>query len=209
MTKCVQCNTEYADGTRLSAIMCSAGGYCSTGVADTEPPPPARPHVHAGFHDPLDDDDDRGLSPVSRDDGFAIPAPYARRKPWVSPLRKERQAVLPFAMPSDCAQVIQAFPQRPFTPKGLMLWGDLEALDVEAAIIGRDEQLMVAFGAVPARWFGTAKSFEQVAKEISEGMSPAAWGTWDTCVPGVVIRLHFNRAVPADFRALMWGISLS
>ncbi len=94
--------------------------------------------------------------------------------------------------------------QRPFIPKGLMLW-NVGYLQVEAALIGTDLQLVCSFGKVPAAWFATQQSFEAVVLAQRAG-DAAGWGHWRTVHPGVYVRLQFDGPA-AHVRALMWGLS--
>lgn len=112
------------------------------------------------------------------------------------------EALVPFERRDGNVFVLIAAPQKPFLPRGLMLW-DVGLLNVSAALIGRDLQLVCAFGDVPARWFNVQKSFEAVVLAQSAG-DAAGWGHWTTCYPGQLIQLRFDG--PASrVQALMWG----
>lgn len=111
------------------------------------------------------------------------------------------------------SRVLVAHPQRPFKPRGLMLW-NAEHLNVEAAIIGNSEQIIASCGSVPARWFMTSQNYEQVVAALEAGNEPGrGWGTWDVLRPGILCRLIFDGPVTGaassskDVRALMWGHS--
>jgi hypothetical protein len=122
------------------------------------------------------------------------------------------EALLTFDAPAPSVMELRASPIRPFTPRGLMLW-NADHLEVEAAIIGTQHQLVASCGRIPARWFSTAQNFEQVAKALQEGKEPGqGWGAWDSVYPGSLVRLTFT--APVDLflprvQALMWGHSLS
>ena len=128
------------------------------------------------------------------------------------PATLDREALLPFAV--DGERTLRAEPQRPFVPRGLMLW-NAAGLSVEAAIIGRDMQLVVACGKVPAQWFASSQSFEQVTKALAEGNAPGrGWGHWNPLYPGVLVRLEFDGLVAGMQRsqpvqALMWGLTVA
>jgi len=114
--------------------------------------------------------------------------------------RVDVEALLPFEHESSTSLV--AMPQKPFLPLGLMLW-DVGLLNVKAALVGRELQLVCAFCNVPARWFNVQKSFEAVVLAQSAG-DAAAWGCWTHAHPGQVVRLIFDG--PCDrVQALMWG----
>ncbi len=146
------------------------------------------------------------LDEDEREAARAVP-PLARlRRPFASTApRYDQQALLTFERVTSDGRIFQAAPMKPFLPRGLMLW-DVGTLQLEAMVIGRDDQLVVSFGRVPARWFTVAQSFEQLAESVLAGVEPPSWGTWDRLFPGVLVRLVFDG--PADaVQALMWGLS--
>jgi hypothetical protein len=101
---------------------------------------------------------------------------------------------------------LESQPQKPFKPRGLMLWNAAH-LNVEAMTIGRDQQLVVSFGKVPALWFMQSQTYEQVVAAHAEGKEPGrGWGHWDQLYPGILVRLQFDGLVDG-VRALMWGYS--
>jgi hypothetical protein len=122
-----------------------------------------------------------------------------------APQRLDHQALLTFERATADGRIWQAQPMKPFQPRGLMLW-DVGTLQLEAMVIGRDDQMRVSFGRVPARWFTVAQSFEQLAESVLAGVEPPSWGHWDPLYPGLLVRLVFDG--PADdVQALMWGLS--
>lgn len=131
---------------------------------------------------------------------------FAAPRPRVHNVRTfTRQALLPFECYNG-ARTLMAQPQKQFKPRGLMLFGKLDGLNLEASIIGCNEQLLVAFGKVPALWFAQAQSYEQIAKAFADGIEPFSWGSWDALYPGVRVRLEFDR--PCDgVQAVMWGLT--
>lgn len=132
-------------------------------------------------------------------EGHAFGEPAYMRQSW------EVEALLPFevAKGGDGAVLI-AQPQKPFMPRGLMLW-DVGLLNVSAALVGRDLQLVCSFGNVPARWFNVQKSFDAIVLAQTVG-DAAAWGYWTPCHPGQQIHLRFDG--PASrVQALMWGLT--
>ena len=137
---------------------------------------------------------------VNRPRAVPLRRPFATTKP-----RYDRQSLLTFERATADGRILQAQPMRPFLPRGLMLW-DVGTLQLEAMVIGRDDQLVVSFGRVPARWFTVAQSFEQLAASVLGGVEPPSWGEWDPLYPGLIVRLVFDG--PTDgLQALMWGLS--
>src|SRR6185369_1898722 len=66
----------------------------------------------------------------------------------------------------------RAMPQRPFLPRGLMLWGVPDGATLEQAVIGQELQVLVSASGVPAKFFAMAKSYEELAKRVDEGCEP-------------------------------------
>ena len=127
--------------------------------------------------------------------------PRFSRRPHVL----NQEALLPFE-PAGDGYTLSANPQKPFKPRGLMLWGSPPGLNVRAVTIGAQGQLLVSWGLVPALWFEQAQTFEQVVAARAQGKEPASWGSWDEFYPGVMARLIFD--APAGLvRAVMWGHS--
>jgi len=130
-----------------------------------------------------------------------------RRVRYVRPPKPEpRQQLLPFVAYCPGSTTLEASPQRPFKPRGLMLW-DAGDLNVEATYVGNCEQLLCSWGKVPAAWWSTQASFEEVCKALADGKEAASWGTWDSAHPGVRVRLTFDGDC-SRVRAVMWGLSL-
>ena len=114
------------------------------------------------------------------------------------------EALLAFEYDHPQSPLLVAKPQKPFQPRGLMLW-DVGLLNVQAALIGTNHELLCSFGLVPARWFAVQQSFDAVMRAQNAG-DAAAWGHWSVCHPGMLVRLVFDG--PADrVKALMWGHS--
>lgn len=105
------------------------------------------------------------------------------------------------------AGVWLAQPQRPFRPRGLMIWDAPPKSSVQI-MIGCDLQLVVDVGPLPTRWFSSFQSFEQIAKAIDEQKEPPAWGTWRAVEPGMRIMLRIEPA-SEDLQLVMWGDSVS
>ncbi len=120
------------------------------------------------------------------------------------------EALCPFEHYDDRRpDVLRAHVQRPFRPVGLMLW-DLPHGALVWPIVGSGLELVVAFGAVPARWFASCESFEAVAKMLDQGKQPPSWGRWNVVTPGQFIELRFTLSdgKPVNVfqsQALMWG----
>ena len=99
--------------------------------------------------------------------------------------------------------VLEAYSQRPFKPRGLLLW-DVGAAQIQMCTIGANHELVSSFAPIPARFFTTAASFEQVALAVAEGKEPPAWGSWSQVHVGQIVRLVFDSA-PPGVQAVMWG----
>lgn len=103
---------------------------------------------------------------------------------------------------------------RPFKPIGLMIWGASDGATLETAYIGNCTQLLVTSGRFPAKWFAMAQSFEQIFERMKDQIVPASWGTWDTVVPGVRIRVIIRDreqsviGEPEGVQIGMWGYSV-
>lgn len=120
--------------------------------------------------------------------------------------RTERQGLLTFEHEPGSPYWL-CTPQRSFAPKGLMLW-DVGSLQLRAMTLGRDHALVSSCGLVPARWFAVQQSFADVVKALESGNEAAAWGTWKTVYPGILIQLEFDG--PCDhIQALMWGLEVT
>lgn len=122
------------------------------------------------------------------------------------------EALCPFRIPSVDSDTLSAMPQRVFKPSGLMLWDVPHGATVDI-FVGRDLELVVEYGPIPARWFTAMQSFAQVARAVDEGLEPPAWGKWDVVQPGFFIRLRFaardgSRLDARGIQALMWGHAL-
>jgi len=116
----------------------------------------------------------------------------------------DREALLPFEVRGGWT--LMASPQKPFKPRGLMLWNAAH-LSVEAMVIGVTHQVVASFAKVPALWFMTSQNYEQVVAARAEGKEPGqGWGSWDAVYPGMLVRLDFDGPA-ADVKALMWGYS--
>lgn len=103
----------------------------------------------------------------------------------------------------DRPDLLQAQPQRPFLPSGLILWDVPDSVKV-MAMIGTSPQLVVTYEYIPARWFSHYRSFAEILRSRADGFETAGWGTWDAVSPGVLMRLMFSEPVP-NVQALMWG----
>ncbi len=86
----------------------------------------------------------------------------------------------------------QAQPQMLFKPTGLVIYGAPQDAVFEYAQVGNQQELLVSFGKFPARFFNLDKSFEQIAKDLEQGLEPPAWGDWDTCQMGMNIRVTIS-----------------
>ncbi len=144
-----------------------------------------------------------------RDDVAAALASGAKRRAGLRMSESlDVEALLTFEPESNYStQVLTGRPQKPFLPRGLMLWG-VAGRNLQAMLVGRNNELVASFGLVPAEWFMTSQSFEQVVKAHAEGVEPGrGWGHWSTAHPGMLVRLVFDQPVDGGVRALMWGWS--
>lgn len=191
---CVHCSKSYeADQpAALSAYSCAAGGYC-------EAQSDRAPSSLAGM---FGDDDGDDLLQLERE-----ALGLAGRRGWLRPAPPpvfDVEGLLTFERSSTNPRIFEASPQRSFKPRGLLLW-DVGTLSIEAATIGRDHQLVQSWPAIPARFFATALSFEQLQQMAREGREPSgAWGSWHAAHPGMLVRLVFDGDASA-VQACMWG----
>lgn len=121
------------------------------------------------------------------------------------------QAMLPFRY---CYSAFEAEPQRPFRPKGLVIWDAPKGAEFRQAIIGNRIQLVASCGGIPARFFAYGDSYEQIVAKLDAGLQPPAWGTWDTVQVGhrvvIEITLDGNPIGPENGVSLaMWGFAIS
>lgn len=110
------------------------------------------------------------------------------------PYRYPRSPHVPTVKKGLCAfeslpDRFQAQTQRPFKPKGLVIWGTPPMATLEIALIGTSSQLLVSFGDFPARWFNQGDKFAQIQEKMDAGKDPAGWGDWKAVEPGVLIRI--------------------
>lgn len=116
------------------------------------------------------------------------------------------RALLPFEW---CGTVFVGRPQKPFKPKGLIIWGAPMAAKVNAKI-GINLQGVLAFGGIPAAWFATGENYQQILAKLEAGIQAPDWITWDLCTVGLMVEVavffegrYFG---PADgVEILMWG----
>ena len=107
-----------------------------------------------------------------------------------------------------------AMPQRPFKPRGLYIVGELTTGDrLTQALLGYELQLLQSCEGVPAHFFATARSYEQIAKAVADGHELPGWGEWKHCYPGqrFMIRVtsrHGDALGPDRIDLGMWGHSL-
>lgn len=84
---------------------------------------------------------------------------------------------------------------------------------LELAKVGNMHQLLVSYGAFPAKFFSMGKSWEDIQNLLAEGVQPPAWGTWDTCEVGnlLQVRVTSKNGIslgPEDGVHIgMWGLS--
>lgn len=121
------------------------------------------------------------------------------------------RVLLPFIW-SDGA--FHGLPQRPFRPRGLIIWGAPRGA-VVMAFVGCNLEGVAGYGWVPAKWFSSCESYEQIRAKLDAGVEVPDWMTWDDCMPGIAIRIEVRdgsdsaRALgPADgIELLQWGLA--
>jgi hypothetical protein len=120
-----------------------------------------------------------------------------------------QRCLLPFD--SASGGVYQAQAQRPFVPRGLAVWGAPPGAMLAFATCGQQLQLVASLGSVPARFFASGDSYEQIAKQLDAGAEPPAWCDWDPVEPGVYIRLTFTeldgKPLQTAVELAMWGVA--
>src|SRR5512138_1430869 len=84
-----------------------------------------------------------------------------------------------------------AEPFRAFRPMGLLIWNVPEQSTIRCEITSNVE-IVSSFDAVPARWFASAKSFEQLAESLQDGKEPPTWCDWHVVCPGQWVRLQLR-----------------
>jgi hypothetical protein len=123
------------------------------------------------------------------------------------------RALLPFVW-SDGA--FYGRPQRPFRPKGLIIW-NAPPLATVYAFVGCTVEGVVAYGGIPAKWFASGESYQQIRAKLESGIEVPDWMTWDTCQPGIDIRIEVRDGFdshrmlgPGDgIELLQWGEALA
>ena len=102
-----------------------------------------------------------------------------------------------------------------FRPRGLLIWNAPDGAVVEHIKIGVQGQLVAAVGAIPAQWFATAQSYEQVWDAHRRGIDPPGWGDFQIAAVAMLIQIrltHPGRGVPHEewqrVQLLMWGQSI-
>lgn len=106
-------------------------------------------------------------------------------------------------------------PQRPFTPRGLLIWGLTGGETLAHCVIAQSLQVLVSVDPVPARFFAQGASYEHIARLIAEQNETPAWCDWDRIQVGCVARLELRardgRALGPDdgIELCMWGETLS
>ena len=121
---------------------------------------------------------------------------------------RTRRCLLGFRFSSE-GNAFYSHPYLTFRPCGLLIWNPPPLSTVSCVITGQN-QLVASFEPVPAQWFATAKSFEQLAAEVAEGKEPPAWCTFSVVEPGQTIEIAVQSGgvslSPADqVELVMWG----
>jgi len=67
-----------------------------------------------------------------------------------------------------------------YRPVGLMIWGAVPGMMLRQMKIGNLGQVIASWDPVPALWFGTAQSYEQLKELIKEDKALNSWVEFDT-----------------------------
>lgn len=101
-----------------------------------------------------------------------------------------------------------------FKPIGLAIWGAPKGSTVAACILGNSREILASRDPIPARFFGTFRSFEAIAKAMARGEEPMpGWPSFSTLIRGQGLRIHLlgPRGVhlePDGIELAVWGKSL-
>lgn len=86
-----------------------------------------------------------------------------------------------------------ARPQVLFRPYALMLWGAPERSKVRHCVIGQNGQIQVSGAPVPASFFATGHSFEEVVRRFEkDGIDAPYWCDFDTFEVGTRMKLKIT-----------------
>ena len=119
--------------------------------------------------------------------------------------------VLGFRWQGEC---LIATPREPFKPRGLMLWNLPDDTMVSACHCGNHREVLASQDPVPAMFFATALSFEQVEALLKMNKEPATWCTFSPLQQGTYVKLYLTRdgillTEDSKIRAAMWGQQLT
>lgn len=90
-----------------------------------------------------------------------------------------------------------------FRPYALMLWNVPDRAKVSHCVAGAQGQILASRAAVPASFFATGRSFEDVvARFEKEGIEAPYWCDFDVLEPGVSMRLQVRDEHGAPVRSL-------
>lgn len=98
------------------------------------------------------------------------------------------RALLPFQWVDGA---FRATPQRPFRPKGLIIWGAPAGATV-MAYVGCNLEGVAGWGGIPAKWFAMGDNYEQMRAKLDAGVEVPEWMTWDTVGPGIAVRIELR-----------------
>jgi hypothetical protein len=147
---------------------------------------------------------------MNGDDKLTLHGPAFRN--WnPNNLERLRGALLGFDF---AGQYFEARPYKPFRPRGLLIWGAPPLAVIDFAQIDSQEQVKAGYSGVPARFFSTGESFEQIAKQLDEGKEPPCWVSWEAINPTgscrVFVRDPLGVALgPAQgIELVFWGLAL-
>lgn len=82
-----------------------------------------------------------------------------------------------------------ATPDRAFKPRGLIIWGAPPGALVKMALLDQREQVLRSADGIPARFFASGESFDEIAKQIEAGKEPPAWVDFDLIEPWSMLRV--------------------
>ncbi len=105
----------------------------------------------------------------------------------------------------------RAQPDQSFMPKGLMIWDAPEGAWLTQTLISNQMQILASWDPVPVRFFTSAWSFEQIAKQLETGIEPPTWCEFDSCDIGNTIRVFLTdgnrQPILSEKTAVaMWGL---
>lgn len=106
-----------------------------------------------------------------------------------------------------------AAPDRPFKPRGLIIWGAPAGAQVRMALLDQREQVLRSADGIPARFFASGDSFEEIAKQLDAGKEPPAWVDFDMIDGWAMLRVVISSSEGMGLsdgdglELVLWGYS--